>query len=313
MDNLKGGQQGNTVAYTEQFRVIVEDGDEPATIINSNLSTIPKENDPHPIDPVAVVKTVKINPTEARTVYILEVKYDNAATGSSPGGGGGSNLEVINIAGGTWTEEYTPEFDINNKQYRNTAGDAIEARAVRHHPQFRVITRSQELNINRYMQLVDSVNDANVSWLDLNFSNKILKFANFDYKSLDNGYWEYTFDFHARLIPKPASSNSERIENAANRTGGWINYILNAGYRQKINGKLSRIFLKDDEGKATTTPPSSPWPLNDAGEAIEPEDDGQFSSRVWLPFEQNTTADFGVFDFDFEPLVTRQIAQALGL
>ena len=65
-DDLSGKKDENSKGYKETFIVTVEAGDEPAVILNSNLSSIPQIGDPHPVDTTATVRNLNVKHTKNR-------------------------------------------------------------------------------------------------------------------------------------------------------------------------------------------------------------------------------------------------------
>lgn len=305
-DDLSGKKDENSKGYKETFIVTVEAGDEPAVILNSNLSSIPQIGDPHPVDTTATVRNLNVKHTKNRQTYILDVMYDDRIdaedSGNNGGGGGDTGLQVLQINGGVWYETYIAEQDVNNKAYINTAGDKIEVEHTRPHPQFTIISRSKQYLVPKFIVLTNQVNKFAYSILGLSFPPKTLLFDEFNFQSLDNGFWEYTFRFKARYVDPPDNYDS-RKEGAQGdqREGGWVNYILNAGYREKINGVLKAIKVKDDQGKRTGDFVSSPWPLDKDGLALERKD---FKDKaIWLDFEEHQSTSFRVFRWNWRQLV----------
>jgi len=309
-DNVTGNDEFSKVAYSEEFKVIVQVGDQPATILTSNHPDVPQVGDPHPIDTRATVKSRSVKATKARELWILTVMYEYALTsgedGGGGGGGGGDELQVLDIAGGVWYENYNAEQDVDNKAYINTAGDRIEKQASRPHPQFTIISRSQSYLVPDFIPLVNQVNKQQYSILGLSFPKKTLLFNDFNFKSSANGYWEYTFTFKARYVAPPKDYDSEQNgpENDQ-RAGGWTDYILNAGYREKReNGVRQAIVSREAEGdERIGSPVSSPWPLDGNGKAIPR---GDFKDKaVWLEFNEYKDVTFNrKFRFNWRQLVS---------
>ena len=212
-DKISGQDEDKKTGYKEEFKVIVELGDEPATILNSPNSDVPKKGDPHPVDPLATVKSRSVKETAARTVWILMVNYEFAFEDSGEdngGGGGGTSGTVLQIYGGNWYEDYIAEQDSKGKRYENSAGDPIEKQYTRPHPTFTVVSTSREFLVPQYIFEVGQVNNFSYSMLGITFRKKTLKFDSFDFSSNGDGTWTYTYVFKAKLVARPVISEEVR-------------------------------------------------------------------------------------------------------
>lgn len=309
-DDVTGTDAGEKKSYREVYIVTVEDGDQPATILTSNFADMPQVGDPHPIDTQVTVKDRSVKGTANRTIWNLTVNYEFApeASDSGGGGGGGGGLEVLNITGGVWYEDYIAEQDFgqNPKRYKNSAGDPYEQTKTRSHPQFTVITRSQEYLVPMFIYLTNHVNNNTWSFLGLSFQENVVLFDEFNFKSLDNGFWEYTFTFKARLAPRPVTSSAER-ETGEDQSMGWLDILLDAGYREKDeNEALIPIILKDKNKQKTSSPVSSPWPLDGAGKALSQEDAKDNNFLFWNEFQGKPRMGFWIFNFNWTSLLTKK-------
>ena len=115
MDDHRGDESDQNRRLIEMYRIITDsDSDEPSTILDDPLETIPRVGDPHPIDAEVTVKNRRVTFTGARNVYTMEVTYDNNVDSQSPsGGGGGGAIEVLEVTLGSWWEDYILEYAIN--------------------------------------------------------------------------------------------------------------------------------------------------------------------------------------------------------
>ena len=311
-DNVTGNDEFSKVAYSEEFKVIVQVGDQPATILTSNHPDVPQVGDPHPIDTRATVKSRSVKATKARELWILTVMYEYALGSGEDGGGGGGGggQQLLDITGGVWYETYTAQQDANNKAYKNTVGDPIEKQSTRPHPTFTITTRSQNFVVPVYWGLTGQVNSGPFSMFRINFPKHTLLFDEFNFKSMQNGWWEYTYVFKARMVNAPKTYDSEQNgEDNDNRSGGWTDYILNAGYREKReNGAIGPIIPRQEDGQERLgTPVTSPWPLDKEGKAIPRADFKQ--KAEWLEFQEYPETWFRVFAFNWESLLTREAAR----
>jgi hypothetical protein len=309
-DDVSGSDDGNKKGYKEDFIIQAEDGDQPATIMISNHPDIPKVGDPHPIDTQTTVKSRAVTPTKNRAYFILTVNYEyalNAGEDGGGGGGGGSALQVLDIQGGVWYEDYNIEQDFSEeaKLYKNSAGDKIEKIATRSHPMFTVVTRSQEFLVPDYIYNTNHVNNNSWSILGLNFLENTVLFDEFNFKSIDNGYWEYTFSFKVKLAPKPVISTGNR-EEGRNQSLGWKDAILDAGYREKgKDEELIPIIPRKEEGaQKKSAPVSSPWPLDGSGKSLTIKEVEESDRIFWHFFQGKPRIGFWIFNFDWTTLLT---------
>lgn len=309
-DNVTGGDDGERKVYNEKWIVTVESGDQPATIIISNFKDIPKVGDPHPIDPQATLKRRSVEPTENRTVWILNTDYEYSVgeKADTSGGGGGGGMQVLEFSGGAWQEDYIMEQDQDGKPLINSATDKFEYMSTRSHPLFRITARSKDYLVNKYIYEVGSTNNSSWSILGLTFPKETLLFDDFSFKNLDFGWWEYSFTIKARMVSEPAPwsrnplKGSKKRQEGENRTQGWRAFILDAGYRELDDKKaLIPIIPKDENNQKTSTPVSSPWPLDGDGHALRRE---EFGDGVWLKFKEFPTTGFYKFRFNFDSLLT---------
>lgn len=309
-DNVTGNDDGERKAYNEEWIVTVESGDQPATIITSNFVDIPQVGDPHPIDPQATLKSRNIKPTDNRTIWMLNTVYEYAVgeEADSTGGGGGSGMQVLEFSGGAWQEEYIFEQDQDGKPVINSATDKFEYMSTRSHPLFRIVARSTNYLVNNYIYEVGSTNNASWSILGLTFPKETLLFDDFNFKNLENGWWEYSFTIKARMVSEPApwsaepQKGSKKRQEGEARSAGWRAFILDAGYRElNDEGSLIPIIPKDNNDKKTSAPVSSPWPLDGTGKALKRD---EFGDGVWLKFKEFPTMGFRKFRFNFDSLLT---------
>ena len=311
-DKISGQDEDKKTGYKEEFKVIVESGDEPATILNSPLESIPKKGDPHPVDPLATVKSRSVKETASRTVWTLMVAYEFAfdeAEDNGGGGGGSTSGTVLQIYGGNWYEDYIAEQDSQGKRYQNSAGDPRQKTNTRPHPTFTVVSTSRDFLVPRYIFEVGQVNNFSYSMLGITFKKKTLKFDSFDFSSNGDGTWTYTYVFKAKLVARPVISEEVR-EVGAQRSAGWTDYQLDAGYRELNDQKaLVPIIPKDQDSKKTSSPVSSPWPLDGEGKALRRED---FKDSLnWIPFEEFPETGFRIFRWDWSKLLSPEASQGL--
>lgn len=312
-DDKKSGQtSGDNFTLKDIYVVRCDATDEPSTILRSENPDVPKKRDPHPTDPSVLVQDVSVKHTDNRTVYILEVTYTNSSGLSS---NNTNDMRLVDAFGGVWYEEFTLEKDFDGKLYRNTVGDKIQKQSRRPHPMITVITKSQALLLDRFVWEVGQTNDGPVSWLGLDFIADQLLFDDFQWRAIENDFWQYTFVFKGKLAPEQ-NLDTDGARSGRGRELGWIDQQLNAGFRERTTkGTITPIILKDNSGKRTSTTPSDPWPLDGQGKALDLQEDGRFLDNrlVWLNFREFPKMNFGIFNFDFTPLLTRVEERNLGL
>lgn len=309
-DNFTGNDTGDQTGYKETFICTVDSSDQNghASILNSNLSTIPQIGDSHPSDPRATVKTRSVKPTKNRQTFLLEVGYEFKieAGEDQGGGGGGTGLQVLDIQGGVWYEDIIFDQDQNGKRVQNSANDPIEIMTSVSHPRFTVVTRSQEFLVPDYIYSVNHVNNGVYRILGLQFKPNTLLFDEFDFKSLDNGWWEYTFKFKAKLSPRKTSYN-ENHDDANNRDLGWNIQVLDAGYREidEKTGQRIPIQPRDQNKKPTSPPVTQPWPLDGGGKALDQEamDEAKWE---WREFQEKPRVGFWIFNWDWTTLLSKE-------
>lgn len=310
-DEVTADDTGEQQAYKEVFKVKVADGDQPANIVLSNHPDVPKVGDPHPVDPRATLKKRSISPTKNRTEWLLNVEYVYSLEAAEDGGGGGgSGMQVVSLSGGAWSETIIVEQDQKGKAYRNSAGDSFEKETTIYHPTFNITARSREFLVPRYIYDVGSVNNSSWSLLGMTFQKNVLMFADFNFNNLENGWWEYNFQLNARLLSEPVKyDGNQEKQKGEDRSAGWVAWLLDAGYRElDDNGALIPIIPKDQNGKKTSQPVSSPWPLDGGGKALKKED---FEKAQWLPFNEYPATGFYKFRFDFDSLLTPEALRGI--
>lgn len=322
MDDHRADEDDQRIQFIELYRVITDsDTDTPASILDDSNEDIPRVGDPHPTNTSTVVKNRRVTFTGARNVYTLEVTYDNSVNAENPGGGGGGNVEVFSVVVSSWYEDHIMQYDVNGVPIRNSASDRIKYQDRRAHPLITISSQTQDPKMKTYLNNLDRVNDAQVSWLNnqLEFGIDQLLFESYNSSSIGNNTWREDFVFKAKLVVSPTNETAGLLnvegKGAGNRPpqvrdAGWQPYLLDAGFFEVFieNGiKVKRPIrpVEKDGDKAPTQPTTTEWPLDSGGGALTREQ-VEAGKVFYRNFQVKEKFSFNIFNFDFTQVLTEK-------
>jgi len=301
-NSLRGNDDSKVRTIIDIYKINVNSvEDDQSTILSSTFNGIPQVGDAHPNDSLVTVKKRSVDRTDNHLQWDMTVTYNNQSDSSDQGGGGGGGGQIIKVTITAWQETFILESDFNGKLAINTAKDKLKIEAVRYHPMITITKVTQNPNL-KVVKEDGGVNNAPVNWLGFNFSKDQLLFSAYNADSIGNNTWNENFVFKARQVPNLDSKSSSNEV-----TKGWQAQVLDAGFRELIDGNLTPIYVLKDDGKKTTSKVSQPWPLN-GGEAIAPKDIA--NDRKFLEFKTHRHINFGQFNFDFSPIFAPLPGQA---
>ena len=318
--NLKYNEDQAKSEFSEEYIIGTNsDNDEPATIKTDTFPTIPRVGDTHPIDTTAKVIRRSVDATDNRRYWIMTVTYSDSQTSDSGGGGGGGGggISVLSVDLDEWMEQYIQDYRLDGQGGKpiplvNSADQPILWEAERPQVLLTISALTDNPGLGELINLVNTVNDATVTWLGMRFAKGQLMFANYRASNSGGTKWQESFIFKGKIYNAPIDYN-----NQADRQGGWQPFILNAGlmeWKQNEEGQkeLVPIYPKEsDDSKPSNTPVSEPWPLDDAGVALSRKEIKERAN--YINPQMFTYADFSRFRFNFTDLLSRDKQKQLGL
>lgn len=306
-DKTDAQEDEKTLSVTEEFLIQVTSGTTILDVLQSEDESVPKPGDPHPdntLDLIVRSRNIRFTEPLNRLYFIMDVEYDDNSNLDLPTNVNSNNIQVLKVTLDSWSETIVLENTVDGQDLpiEDTANSKIKYETEAYYPRITITSQTQDPALNNFIKLTGTVNSGKiVNWLGMSFERDQLLFENYKATSVGNNTWQEDFIFKAKFVRDFSyGAGAERIK-------GWQPQLLMAGFWQIVDGERVMIFAPNQEGAGQATqsePVSEPWPLDDNGAALKPEDIE--NRRVFKEFVTYKREDFSVFRFDFESLITRE-------
>lgn len=224
----------------------------------------------------------------------------------------GSNNPLEKAPEATWTgtiQETSYPNDINGVPFLNTVGDPIENPPKREESrQTLTFIRNeatynenyaqsfrQTVNLNTFLEFPPGCAKCKM------ITGKRIYTADFGY------YWEVVYEFEFRVIKQTIPATFDPITGQSNNDGstqifGFQDRVLNAGFRQIVNGNATQITVSGSPVSSAVALSSEGVPLN-IGVTDNPDNAPE---PFFLTFNQYFSSDFDQLNIPPNVLTTNQ-------